>query len=167
MANERIFQLMEKRGLSAYRVSKDTGISQASLADWRKGRSNPKIDKLQKLAAYFGVSIYYLTGEVDDFDSARQQKIGFIKSCGVDTDFSHYDDESIDDIYVAMQLRGAAAQNKKASSRIDVKEDTQNMDLKKLLGSHSVMFYGDYELNDEEKNIIEGVIQGVLSRKKK
>lgn len=47
MANERIFQLMEKRGLSAYRVSKDTGISQASLADWRKGRSNPKIDKLQ------------------------------------------------------------------------------------------------------------------------
>lgn len=167
MANERIFQLMEKRGLSAYRVSKDTGISQASLADWRKGRSNPKIDKLQKLAAYFGVSVYYLTGEVDDFDSARQQKIGFIKSCGVDTDFSHYDDESIDDIYVAMQLRGAAAQNKKASSRIDVKEDAQNMDLKKLLGSHSVMFYGDYELNDEEKNIIEGVIQGVLSRKKK
>ena len=163
MANERIFQLMEKLGLSAYRVSKDTGISQASLADWRKGRSNPKIDKLQKLAAYFGVSIYYLTGEVDDFDSARQQKIGFIKSCGVDTDFSHYDDESIDDIYVAMQLRGAAAQNKKASSRIDVKEDAQNMDLKKLLGSHSVMFYGDYELNDEEKNIIEGVIQGVLS----
>lgn len=167
MANERIFQLMEKLGLSAYRVSKDTGISQASLADWRKGRSNPKIDKLQKLAAYFGVSIYYLTGEVDDFDSARQQKIGFIKSCGVDTDFSHYDDESIDDIYVAMQLRGAAAQNKKASSRVDVKEDAQNMDLKKLLGSHSVMFYGDYELNDEEKNIIEGVIQGVLSRKKK
>ena len=167
MANERIFQLMEKRGLSAYRVSKDTGISQASLADWRKGRSNPKIDKLQKLAAYFGVSVYYLTGEVDDFDSARQQKIGFIKSCGVDTDFSHYDDESIDDIYVAMQLRGAAAQNKKASSRIDVKEDAQNMDLKKLLGSHSVMFYGDYELNDEEKNTIEGVIQGVLSRKKK
>jgi transcriptional regulator with XRE-family HTH domain len=158
---------MEKLGLSAYRVSKDTGISQASLADWRKGRSNPKIDKLQKLAAYFGVSIYYLTGEVDDFDSARQQKIGFIKSCGVDTDFSHYDDESIDDIYVAMQLRGAAAQNKKASSRIDVKEDAQNMDLKKILGSHSVMFYGDYELNDEEKNIIEGVIQGVLSRKKK
>lgn len=167
MANERIFQLMEKLGLSAYRVSKDTGISQASLADWRKGRSNPKIDKLQKLADYFGVSIYYLTGEVDDFDSARQQKIGFIKSCGVDTDFSHYDDESIDDIYVAMQLRGAAAQNKKASSRIDVKEDAQNMDLKKILGSHSVMFYGDYELNDEEKNIIEGVIQGVLSRKKK
>lgn len=105
MANERIFQLMEKRGLSAYRVSKDTGISQASLADWRKGRSNPKIDKLQKLADYFGVSIYYLTGEVDDFDSARQQKIEFIKSRGVDIDLSHYDDDSIDDLYVACALK--------------------------------------------------------------
>lgn len=62
MAYERIFELIEENGLTAYRVSKDTGISQASLADWRKGRSNPKIDKLQKLSEYFGVSIGYLTG---------------------------------------------------------------------------------------------------------
>lgn len=164
---ERIETLIKRENITAYKLGKDTGISTASLTDWKKGRSSPKFDKLKRIADYFGVSVYYLTGEVDDFDSARQQKIGFIKSCGVDTDFSHYDDESIDDIYVAMQLRGTAAQNKKASSRIDVKEDAQNMDLKKLLGSHSVMFYGDYELNDEEKNIIEGVIQGVLSRKKK
>lgn len=74
MANERIFQLMEKRGLSAYRVSKDTGISQASLADWRKGRSNPKIDKLQKLADYFGVSIQYLTGESNEIDDTQQMQ---------------------------------------------------------------------------------------------
>lgn len=164
---ERFNNLLQEKGLTAYKVAKATGVSRSTLAAWKKKEYTPKIDKLQKLANYLGVSLYYLTGEVDDFDSARQQKIGFIKSCGVDTDFSHYDDESIDDIYVAMQLRGAAAQNKKASSRIDVKEDAQNMDLKKLLGSHSVMFYGDYELNDEEKNIIEGVIQGVLSRKKK
>lgn len=164
---ERIETLIKRENITAYKLGKDTGISTASLTDWKKGRSSPKFNNLKRIADYFGVSVYYLTGEVDDFDSARQQKIGFIKSCGVDTDFSHYDDESIDDIYVAMQLRSAAAQNKKASSRIDVKEDAQNMDLKKLLGSHSVMFYGDYELNDEEKNIIEGVIQGVLSRKKK
>lgn len=66
MAYERIFELIEENGLTAYRVSKDTGISQASLADWRKGRSNPKIDKLQKLSEYFGLSIGYLTGEVNE-----------------------------------------------------------------------------------------------------
>lgn len=66
MAYDRIFEIMKERELTAYRVSKDTGISQASLADWRKGRSKPKIDKLQKLSEYFGVSISYLTGESDD-----------------------------------------------------------------------------------------------------
>lgn len=72
MAYDRIFDIMEKRELTAYRVSKDTGISQASLADWRKGRSKPKIDKLQKLANYFGVSISYLTGESNEIDDTQQ-----------------------------------------------------------------------------------------------
>lgn len=72
MAYDRIFEIMKEKELTAYRVSKDTGISQASLADWRKGRSKPKIDKLQKLSEYFGVSIQYLTGERDQIDDTQQ-----------------------------------------------------------------------------------------------
>lgn len=72
MAYDRIFDIMKEKELTAYRVSKDTGISQASLADWRKGRSKPKIDKLQKLSEYFGVSISYLTGESDEIDDTQQ-----------------------------------------------------------------------------------------------
>lgn len=72
MAYDRIFEIMKEKELTAYRVSKDTGISQASLADWRKGRSKPKIDKLQKLSEYFGVSIQYLTGESDQIDDIQQ-----------------------------------------------------------------------------------------------
>lgn len=74
MAYDRIFEIMKEKELTAYRVSKDTGISQASLADWRKGRSKPKIDKLQKLSEYFGVSIQYLTGESDQIDDAQQMQ---------------------------------------------------------------------------------------------
>jgi Helix-turn-helix. len=66
---------MKERELTAYRVSKDTGISQASLADWRKGRSKPKIDKLQKLSEYFGVSISYLTGESNEIDNTQQMQV--------------------------------------------------------------------------------------------
>ena len=55
-------RLIEERGLSAYKVSKDTGISQATLSDWKRGRCTPKMDKLQKLADYFHVSIDYLMG---------------------------------------------------------------------------------------------------------
>lgn len=74
MAYDRIFEIMKERELTAYRVSKDTGISQASLADWRKGRSKPKIDKLQKLSEYFGVSFSYLTGESNEIDDTQQMQ---------------------------------------------------------------------------------------------
>ena len=55
-------KLMAERGLTAYRVSMDTVVSQATLSDWKRGRSTPKLPKLQKLADYFGVSLEYLMG---------------------------------------------------------------------------------------------------------
>ena len=55
---------VRKNNKTAYAVSKETGISQSVLSDWKRGRSNPKVDKLQKLADYFGVSIeYFLEGQ--------------------------------------------------------------------------------------------------------
>lgn len=168
MANERIFQLMEKRGLSAYRVSKDTGISQASLADWRKGRSNPKIDKLQKLADYFGVSVYYLTGEVEGFDPARQKKIDFLRSCGVDIDLSHYDDDSIDDLYVACALKKDVIHNlplpeiKKAPSTLISIESAEGVNLKAVLEKDNILSYGKHIINDEERATIKALIEAYL-----
>ena len=53
-------KLLKVNGITAYRVAKDTGISTATLSDWKKGRSTPKQDKLQKIANYFGVSVEYL-----------------------------------------------------------------------------------------------------------
>ena len=57
-------QLLDKKGVKAFDVSKATGISTSTLTDWKKGRSIPKQDKMQKIADYFGVSVEYLmTGE--------------------------------------------------------------------------------------------------------
>lgn len=50
-------RLLEERNLTAYQVSKDTGISQATLSDWKIGKSKPKVDKLSVLAKYFGVPL--------------------------------------------------------------------------------------------------------------
>lgn len=55
--------LLYKTNKTAYQVSKDTGISQSVLSDWKTGRSNPKVDKLKTLADYFGVSIEYFLSE--------------------------------------------------------------------------------------------------------
>lgn len=51
--------LLESKGVTPYKVSKETGISQVTLSDWKNGRSNPKIDKLQKIANYFEVPVTY------------------------------------------------------------------------------------------------------------
>ena len=51
--------LLDKTHKTSYQVSKDTGIAQSILSDWKRGRSNPKIDKLKILADYFDVPIEY------------------------------------------------------------------------------------------------------------
>jgi len=61
-------ELLKQWGVSAYRVAQATGISSASLTDWKKGRSTPKLDKLQKIADYFGVSVDYLCGREKKMD---------------------------------------------------------------------------------------------------
>lgn len=53
-------QLLLKFGATAYQVAKATGISTATLTNWKKGRYTPKQDKLQKIADYFGVTVEYL-----------------------------------------------------------------------------------------------------------
>lgn len=53
--------LLQKYGVTAYKVSKATGVSQSSLSDWKLGRITPKTSNLQKIADYFGVTLDYLT----------------------------------------------------------------------------------------------------------
>lgn len=54
-------QLLQKYGVTSYKVSKDTGVTQTSLSNWKSGRSTPNVKTLQKIADYFGVTIEYLT----------------------------------------------------------------------------------------------------------
>lgn len=66
-------KLLIERGVTAYRVAKETGISSATLTDWKKGRSKPKMEKLQKIADYFGVSIDYLCGNEEKAPSPKAE----------------------------------------------------------------------------------------------
>lgn len=60
---EKFAVLLKKRGVTAYRVSKETGIPANTFTDWKNGRSKPKFDKLMTLAKYFGVSVEYFAEE--------------------------------------------------------------------------------------------------------
>ena len=71
---QRFVDLCEKKGVTAYKVAKETGITTATLSNWKCGRYAPKADKMQKIADYFGVSLSYLmTGEDDAMRELLEQ----------------------------------------------------------------------------------------------
>lgn len=58
--------LLNKHNVTAYKVAKETGVTTATLTNWKKGKYTPKPDKLQKIADYFGVSLSYLINGKDE-----------------------------------------------------------------------------------------------------
>lgn len=70
----RIFELMEKEHVTAKQLSAATGISQSNFTEWKKGRSNPKLDALIQISEYFNVPVEYLTGAETD-ENAMDLKI--------------------------------------------------------------------------------------------
>lgn len=63
----RIQLLMLQRGMNKTEFSKAIGVSTGNMSDWASGRSSPSVDKLIKIADYFGVSIDYLIGRDDRY----------------------------------------------------------------------------------------------------
>lgn len=63
-------KLLKTYGVTPYKVSKETGVSQSTLSDWKLGKITPKSDTMKKIADYFGVTVDYLmTGnEKPDID---------------------------------------------------------------------------------------------------
>ncbi len=59
-------ELLKKTGKTSYQVSKDTGIGQNTLSNWKTGRSKPKLPKLQQLAKYFGVEVTYFLEDTEE-----------------------------------------------------------------------------------------------------
>ncbi|WP_367567797.1 helix-turn-helix domain-containing protein [Lacrimispora sp.] len=51
--------LRDKASVTDYEVAKQTGVSTATLTNWKYGRYNPKADKLMALSEYFGVPMEY------------------------------------------------------------------------------------------------------------
>lgn len=63
---ERFSQLLGESGMTKYRLSKRTGISQTTLGRWEAGSQMPGIGAANLLAEVFGVSADYLLGNTDE-----------------------------------------------------------------------------------------------------
>ena len=60
-------QLLQKLNVTPCKISKETGVTQTTLSNWKNGKSTPSTANMQKIADYFNVSIDYLmTGEENE-----------------------------------------------------------------------------------------------------
>ena len=69
-------QLLQKYGITSYKVAKEAGVTQTALSNWKSGRSTPSTKTLQKIADFFGVTVDYLmTGkEAEEKEGIQSQK---------------------------------------------------------------------------------------------
>ena len=58
--------ILQERGITVYRVAKDTGIPQSIVHEWAAGKREPaQLEYLRKLADYLDCSVDYLLGRTD------------------------------------------------------------------------------------------------------
>ena len=63
--SERIFELLEKRGMSQKEFSEKTGIAQSSISDWKRKKTNPVSEKILIICKVLDVTPYELLGGTD------------------------------------------------------------------------------------------------------
>lgn len=68
---ERIKELSKKRDVSVYQLEEILGFGRNTIYQWNK--RTPGIDKLQKVADYFGVSTDYLLGRTDNPNPTQER----------------------------------------------------------------------------------------------
>lgn len=71
---ERVEELLKRNGITAYKLSKETGVDNSTLSNWKRGLYSPKTDKLKPIADFFNVSVDYITFKTDDPSPANPEK---------------------------------------------------------------------------------------------
>ena len=54
--SERIFDFMEKRGMSQIEFSEKTGIPQSTISDWKRKKTNPTAEKLTVICSVLDIT---------------------------------------------------------------------------------------------------------------
>lgn len=78
-ATERIKSLMEQRGWSAYRLSKNCGLSENTIATILKRNSLPSISTLEAICKGFGITMseFFAVGDLIEVSPDTKQLIDY------------------------------------------------------------------------------------------
>ena len=104
---EKLTKRMEELGISAYKLSKATGISQTIIGYYKTGKNTPTVDKATIIADYLDVSVDYLLGNTD----AKKEKPDITNDAGLShdkidliNDIKKLDPENIKAVRAALDL---------------------------------------------------------------
>lgn len=85
--SEKIFEILDMRGISQKDFSLATGIPQSTISDWRKKNTNPSSDKILAICEALDITPYELLSNVKE-EGTRANKIGYrIVAEGTEEDF--------------------------------------------------------------------------------
>ena len=60
LISERIYEYLDKRGITQMEFAKKTGISQSTISDWKRKGTNPSADKIMIICEVLDISPYEL-----------------------------------------------------------------------------------------------------------
>lgn len=63
LISEKIYKYMEQKGMTQKEFSQCTGISQSTISDWRRKKTNPSADKILKVCGVLNITPYELLSE--------------------------------------------------------------------------------------------------------
>lgn len=71
---------MEQKKVSATEICSKLGIKQNTFSDWVNAKSYPRIDKIQKMADYFGISKSFLVEDIVPVTHFTSEEVDMIVS---------------------------------------------------------------------------------------
>lgn len=103
--------LCKNKGISLSRAADEIGLSNSTVTKWKKTGATPSGETLAKVAAYFGVSVDDLIGEVQPETEMKDQLIAFYGKVK-----DHLTEDDIDDIMASMRVK--AERNKRKGTGV-------------------------------------------------
>lgn len=63
--SERIFEILEEKGISQKSFSEKTGIPQSTISDWKRKKTNPAADKILPICEVLEITPYELLSDTE------------------------------------------------------------------------------------------------------
>lgn len=80
--NERIFKIMDEKGIKAVQLADKLGISQAVISNWKKRKTDPPIEYAINICEVLKIDIYTLLGaDEKKLTGNEQQLLEYFRKC--------------------------------------------------------------------------------------